>query len=218
MIDPALLTESKELMLRIAPELAAGPFYLLEHPAHLPRPIDTAAYTIRGRHIELRQHLVDRGEWQGNGSMIVLVDPPEDRRDFLALVLHETAHCLPATFLPDAEPTPEQQEKQERSFLLWAKADPLTENVVTWRGHGVRWIRRVLHLHYRALWQGVVLPLAWLSCAGPAYGLSPIWRYVEALGAEPFKFRSYPFREIEANPPPAEFTSLFLEDTQEKSK
>ena len=73
-------------------------------------------------------------------------------------------------------------------------------------------LRRVVHLHYRALWQGVVVPVHWLGCAGPVYGLSLVDRYIEALGAEPFAMRRQSFREIQETPAPQAFVELFAND------
>ncbi len=218
MIDATRLEDARKFCFEIAPELQGSPLYLVNDPASLPKPETTLAYAVIGRHILLREHLMERGEWRGPGPMIVFVfDDRPDRRDFFALVAHELAHCVPYIPLPEIEPTSEQRELQASFLAAWSEAEPV-DPAVPWLGHGLGFIRRVLHLHYRALWAGVPIPLPWLNCAGVARGLSPAWQYLEALGSEPFRLRSATFEQIEQTKLPGEFVALWESDMREWSQ
>lgn len=208
------IAEFRELAPQLAPELSAAPFYVLRQPEELPTPRNTTAYAITGRHLMLRDYLRSKGEWRGWGPAIVLVDECDSRESFLGLAIHELGHHLPLKQLADdVEPTAQERKRQDAKVLAWAAADPdpmLRDQ--PWAGHGARFVRVVLHLHYRMLWLGTALPLASLSCAGCTYGLSPTWKYVSALGSEPFDLSGKSFREIHATPMPTKFVDLFTAD------
>lgn len=219
MIDPALIAEAKELCLAVAPELpAAGiPLYLLEHPASLPKPSDTAAYSCGGTCIAIRDELIARGEWFGPGPMICLVDPcqsGDERNDLLGVALHELAHELPARKYADSEPTAMHRAMQAKVFTELANEDHSGLRTIPLAGHESAWIRRVLHLHHRALWHGRPLPLCSLRAAGASYGLSPITAYLKALAPELTEMLSFSFREIELFDPPQEFAQLWQRDLE----
>ena len=209
------ISEFTDIAEQLAPELQTVPFYVLAQPAELPTPLETVAYCIRGRDIALRDFLRQRGEWKGYGAAIVFVDQIDDRLQFLGTLLHELGHALPATTWSDTEPTAEERERQIAAVRKWADDPAPHKEREPWTGHGLQFVRRVLHLHYRSLWHGIAVPLAALNAAGSYYGLSPIWRYLSALGAEPFDLSGKSFAEIESIKPPAAFVDLFVSDVGE---
>jgi hypothetical protein len=221
MIDPLLITQARELCFEVAPELVATrtPVYVLAHPENLPSPAGARAYCpTGGTLIGLRDVLVARGEWQGPGISIVFIDPGDSTEEAMGMTLHELAHDLPHVRRRDCEPSPGQRERQTAMLVAWATDNQHQSGPLPWQDHDSAWIRRVLHLHYRALWAGRPIPLALLWAAGARYGLSPIWKYLEAIGAELFTMRNWTFREIDNSPLPVEFNRLWQHDLQGLSR
>ena len=211
MSEHTWIAEFHELAYEIAPEVH-GALHVLLRP-RLPQPRETAAYTIRGRDLDLKRHLQSIGQWTGvHCPCIVFVDPPTDRLEFLALGIHELGHCVPRFVLDDVAPTGEQYERQRRQVLAWAAADPTRTGGEPWRDHGSRFIRKIAHLWHRCLLQGIVLRLTDLQAAGAVYHLSPLRSYISALRGETFDLQRYSFAEIGAVPPPPEFSQLFADD------
>lgn len=217
MSTDAYIQEFRSLAEAIAPETRDVPFYTLMQPDSFPSPYkSTRAYSVSGRHIALREHLESIGAWKGWGATILFVDPPSDRLQFLGLGIHELAHCLPLR-VPQAVagPTEQQRTDQLARIAAWAAADPDELTQKPWIGHGLEFVRRCLHLRHRArVWRDVTIPYQFIGCAGNFYGLSPWWRYVDAIGSEPFRLSGSRFHEIAAIQPPAAFRKLYREDVE----
>lgn len=212
-MTPALIEFRDRIMPALAPE--ARDIYVLEHPAEWQLPVDTAAFTIRGRHIGLRDHLCKVGQWQGWRPAIIFIDQPADPSELLGLALHELAHALPFEELADVEPTAEDRQKQEEFLLAWQSIDPTPLLQATpWLGHATPFVRRALHLVYRAalLRREVGLPCV-MDCG--TYRLSGLWKYRRALGDEPKRMAGCSFREIEETPMPVAFRELFEADCRD---
>lgn len=205
------LADFRELATRLAPELCDVPFYLLRQPPSWPAPWDAFAYAVRGRHIPLREHLKATGQWQGQfGPTIVFIDEFATRDEFLASAIHELGHVLPPVVLDDVPVTADEVAEQQVFLNRFAAADSRKEMIrEPWQGHGLKFIRREIHLGHRLALQGLTVTAAF---AGGMYGLGPCWRYIEALGNEPQQMLNCSFSEIEAVPPPAAFTELFADD------
>lgn len=198
-----------KLAVLLAPELTHSGLRLMRQPAGWPAHSSTAAYSITGRCLPMRDELRRRGEWPGfwGCGYIVFVDKPT-----IGLTIHEAAHILPnAVPLEDMEPSAEQALAQVAAADKWENRD---RSLDLWSGHEAPFIRRCLHLHARAWQFGVEIGLPEIQFAGDQYCLSPAWRYADALGDEPERFRQLSFCTIESLPAPAEFTALFKSDVE----
>ena len=210
-----VLAECRNMALTVAPELTAAPLYPTNLPSGYPDCGDTLAFTVtRGIDFAIRRHLIDEGRWQGPGTIIAFCQPMS-RDESLGLLLHEVAHAVPyKSPSADVEPTAETQSLQ-RQFVANRLLHPVGDlpTMPAWySSHGLAFVRRCLHLHFRAWRSGVEIGLPMISFAGSDYDLSPPWKYRRALGDEPQRMMLASFREIDATPAPAEFRSLFHSD------
>jgi len=203
-----VLTTAHNLALQVAPELADWPLYLVPcEPAWLP-------HDCLGAHLSWidplwMTRLQERGQWRGNGRLIALAaEALELPRQYLCgVVTHELAHALPAIepsrlFAPTAENLALCQQ--------WA-AEDARQGVDDFPGgsaemHGAGWVRRLVHLRYRALQAGVTIP--W-SAFNVRHGQCHISIMARRLGDEPARLASASFQEIETIEPPVEFTTLW---------
>ena len=183
-------------------------------------PNDCYAYCDIIADCHIRDHLVARGEWRGKGPAIVFRsdhirehygDHPENfRRGVLEIMLHETAHALPAIpSLPDFEPSPILRKIQADRFARCAST--IDDGNAVESCHGAQFIRIAAHLWYRSLAAGFV-GAPWNIFSGYRYNLSHPFAYVEALGDELRRMYSATFAEIEATPPPQAFADLWQAD------
>ncbi|MCE9556750.1 MAG: hypothetical protein K8T91_25655 [Planctomycetes bacterium] len=208
---PSRYEAARLRLLDLAPELRQAPLYLITAPPDYPRGC-YGAFHMRRPDAAIREALILSGQWEGPGNIIVL------GRDFqgeelTGILAHEGAHCLP--FCPfdfdDRAPTKAEAEREAEAVAAWASSPPVSGP--PWEhSHGLQFVRRVLHLHYRAERSGVSVPLPTLHCAGPHYGLSGLWKYKRALGNEPERFMGATFGEIEATAVPSDFQLLFDSD------
>lgn len=212
-----MLKDFHSLAHRIAPELSRGPFYALMQPDCLPKMQETSAYFLKGHCLALRSHLQQIGQWRGWGPIIIFIDTPDVREQFLGTGLHELAHVLPVppVYYEDFEPIPELAQLQALMLakLALKTAEQVLSDGVPWHDHDSRFIRRVLHLRHRLkVAANIEIPLPMLTAAGLRYQLSGLWRYSTALGNEPAQMLDRTFAEIEQTPPPAKFIDLFVND------
>src|SRR5690606_581703 len=80
-------------------------------------------------------------------------------------------------------------------------------------GHGLEFTRYAIHLAARACHAGRAIDLPSLRAAGPAYGMSNVRAYHQALGDEPDRLREKTFADIAATEPPKEFAALWRHDS-----
>jgi hypothetical protein len=175
------------------------------------------AYSIRGRCLFVRDELIKRGEWTGSfPSVVVFCSEPASESDVLGLVLHEAAHVLPAE-----PPIPDRNDETKEIYAVQLKmlsqSPQLASNAELrpWRDHDHKFVRRVLHLKYRAEQRGLNVPWKSLFSAGPNYGLSPLADYAAELATEPQRCTRMSFKAIEAEAPPPGFLRLFARDLRE---
>jgi hypothetical protein len=200
-----IFADHQAIVASIAPE--ASGVELLMCPAAWRVPGTTAAYASQGRDLRVRDELVRLNRWHGEyrGAIVFIEEPT------LPLLLHELAHVLPRREpLSDIEPSAEQRAAQIVATLQWAHG-PRSESV-PWEGHDARWIRRAIHLHYRAKEAGHDCNLHAMQVAGDHYGLSHVGEYASALSYEPMQLRFKTFAQIEQEPMPERFVKLFAYD------
>lgn len=132
------------------------------------------------------------------------------------IVCHEVGHLL-------AEPAARKSPLAELATLVPAVACDYVEShrvsgLPPWFGHDDRWIRAACHLYDRAasLRRWWITPSD-LCAAGPTYGLSEVYDYLDALADEPSRKRGETFSEILASPAPAAFVNLWRKDSREDS-
>ena len=219
MIPSDLADEALDLVRHIAPEFKLHNLYLLD-AADLQRlEPDTSCMAYVETSIvppDIRDHLQAIGEWEGQGSAIV-VCTDNIRRDcnnfrvaFLTVMLHEICHLLPLSIaVPvDVDPTP-QERKQAAEVHHEFITKPVCNLVAA--DHGDRFARIACHVLFRALAIGFVAP-AHQMFAGYTYGLSHPHDYYEALGGEPFRMSGELFSTIARTPPPRAFIDLWKKD------
>jgi hypothetical protein len=216
MLSESTFHELGMLAVKLAPELLGAPLHLLNHVDGWVKPDGALAYAFVGPPLGVRDELKRLGKWHGQwGAAIVFASEPESREELLGLFLHELAHVLPArpAIIDDeVEPTVEQRQYQQVQLAAWAArsatADP-------WAGHGPDWIRRAIHLRYRAQLLGVDVPLKAMNVAGPAYALSMPSNYEIELNHEPAMSTRKTFAEIDAMLMPPRFAKRFADDVRE---
>lgn len=80
--------------------------------------------------------------------------------------------------------------------------------------HGFQFTRRCLHLHDRAWQLGIEAGAGDMGFAGYWYDLSPHWKYMHAIGAEPRRMRGRSMEDICSTAAPKAFRKLFHADYQ----
>lgn len=158
--------------------------------------------------------------WRGRGPCMVINDLrlAEDCHvdDFeylaLAIALHELAHILerPRLVTERVGVTPAQIQFEALVIAEAVVKDPPPEQPA-YQGHESSFIRLALHLCHRAAERGVQIAPP-IVCGGWPYGLSPAFRYVEALGDEAARLADLSFRDILAISPPQDFAQLWVDD------
>jgi hypothetical protein len=214
-LPPRLLRECRAKLLIVAPEFGQAPLYVANLPVDHPETGDAQAFTTRGApNLFVRDQLIAEGLWQGCGTTITFCKPLS-HYEALGITLHEAAHNLPLEEpRPDVEPTAADKARQGQliATLLQRPVGTLATMPAWYEHHGLRFIRRCLHLHRRAWLAGFEIGLPEICFAGHHYDLSPAWKYMHALGDEPRRMRSATFAEIEVEPMSAQFRELFHAD------
>jgi hypothetical protein len=213
-MTPISLVDARALALQIAPELADAELRLVRHQSDWPILGDADAYALPpGRFYPLRAYLEGLHAWQGVwGSTVVFVAEPT-----VELLLHELAHLLPAEEpLIDERPAPPDEYAASHTALRFTRTTFSESKRVSkpWLGHGIDFIRTLVHLIYRAGELGHFIRLPY-TFHHELYGLSDIWQYQLQLGCEPLALSHRTFSEIENIDEPEPFMQLFRKDTHQ---
>lgn len=166
-MDDEVMLDSCEQLIRLVDPKMDKPLYLcslaevederLRHEGFLAR-------TGFNLDLQLRSHLEARGRWSGRGfaSVFRMDLIPNGWRHLAGVALHEYAHFL--DMLKDCEILYKQRQpvrpmsdaEREWTDVYNAVFDHLVrsgkaeENVPSWHGHGVDFVRACCHLAYRA--------------------------------------------------------------------
>lgn len=194
------LAAAKQLILAIAPELAAAPLYVVP----LPPSESLRGFCSRRVEAAYRDQLAASGEWQGPGTLIA-ISGGLDLESTIGVALHEAAHALP--FAPPAvqDYTPTDVARAHRLLSAVASLPDEPPQPCPW--HGSAFIRTCCHLQHRAAASGVELPFPAIFEAW-RYQTSPLVQFARALGDEPENMIGETFATILATEPPSEFTNL----------
>ncbi len=197
------------LALKVAPELASTPLYLIPAPPDHPTTRCASAFALQTDMPSMREHLIEREEWRGPGNVICYCDLTLPGLE--GLTLHEIGHLLPARAPREDIPPTAEALAHEKELLaaLCETPPPEVDLFPPWFQHDGDFIRRTLHLWHRSRLLGYDIHAAELCIAGHRYGLSNVGEYVTALGNEPARMFDASFAEIMATPAPPEFTLLF---------
>jgi hypothetical protein len=207
----SVLASFYEMAALVAPEEFSG--YMLEQPDAWPTPVNAAAYCNTKPMARQRDYLKSTGVWHGHAPIITFVDDLCESFECQGQFLHELAHVVPQPEpRPDIDEPPSAYEWQDAEFLELCSrpVDGTTEQ--PWIGHDAGFIRRGLHIHFRAVNRRWLLTPGDLCLTGEHYGTSDINAYLAALGDEPDRCRLLSFAEIETIPAPESFTRLFVDD------
>ena len=220
--DAEIFDECRRLIAGVAPELLNWPLYLLDSAqTGFIEPTNCLGYATPYTPSELRQTLIRENAWRGDGSVIVFDLPTirletaldDFRSHVLRVCLHETAHLLPARNpAPYSGAKPDliaQVDRERRDEMLeaassrgWSDADD---------SHDARFVRRCIHLWFRAVALDFSIPLRDL-CAGFQYMQTHPIAYLAVLADECNRLRFETFEKIETSPAPPQFTELSCSD------
>jgi hypothetical protein len=223
--------EATALCRAVMPDLAGRPVYVVwRHEldqTHAGND-DASGYTGTLLDLGLQADLERLGRWRGRGpAMVVDVrglareahtvgDRARCRDWFTAavrgVVLHELAHVAESIHLADVTVS-DFDAGAERTQVVAAFRDPYPPaSAPPWRGHGLRFVRALAHLHYRAceLRLGCAPELAFDSAA---YRLSMLHGCRARLRDELEGCHGATLVSILATEPPARFAELFRSDT-----
>lgn len=130
----------------------------------------------------------------------------------IEVAIHEACHLLPAVE-PVAVPaqTSAGIAFQLEQIDLWLRGDHLSDpDRRPWTAHGPDWLRRVVHLWCRAESAGI--PVRQCNFRAVDWADHDVSEYRARLGWEPTRCRGWSFAQIEAEPIPAYFSTLFEAD------
>ena len=217
MIDQGLLDECREMAFEVAPELQPNPLYIVDGETtfdDLPeaRGCLAWAFTMTGiEHIPFRERI---DAWKGAGPIIALCegairDAYGDDFDagLREMTCHEIGHIVPEKPFVEIESLKDIDPEFVRSHQLSKLATAATKPQYAGM-HDHRFIRRVLHVWFRAILFGWHVPCYRLF--GPdseTYCQPP--HYLAALMGELTSMQGMTFGEIEAATPPTGFTELW---------
>lgn len=161
--------------------------------------------------VQCRKRL--RRRWRGEVGAIIVdvarVAPETVVHQVLVTTLHELAHAFDMSGQRYAE---HSEPAIVASVATYATKPPCGPRAaVPWAGHGKRWLRAMVHLHFRAGRVGFAFDLA-STAAGKFYGLSSAELYRGALGDEPEQMVGAPFVEILGSPERFDFAALWERD------
>ena len=183
------------------------------------------AYAVPGGcDFDCRHSLMERGEWRGPGAMIVMhYDQIHEYAEQIrmpaadyewAVLLHEIGHAV--LWKPYGE-LPFEPNAEFRAYLRERSQEQLTAvvaNEMPWdNDHALPFVRRAIHAGYRAKLAGFDIEMSTVA-AGFNYGLSPIFKYIEAFADEPSRLVRSTFAEIEQTPMPAAANELWDENME----
>jgi hypothetical protein len=204
------ITSARELCERLAPELA-GNLNVVQCPAELPSPEFVGAYCLTSPCEKLESILARTGELRGRGPSILFCDEYHPVKS-LGILWHELGHPLPYKSSDYTDSAPHKFDESQIAAFTANPSGEVADYPWWFPSHDGKWIRRVLHLWWRAALAGYFTPLESLHAAGSDYQLSRIDAYWEALGAEPVKMQHNTFAEIESEPYPAAFKEIWKLD------
>ncbi len=164
------------------------------------------------------------GRWKGRGYCCVINS--DNAFEMVAIGMHEVSHCLERprdpqlwrVALDDALMESSVQRICDLHDRTKTPPDEInglaTDDTPQWAGHGPRFLRAAIHVHYRMASAGVHRSAGSMYLAGSNYGLSPGDHYIEALGNEPMHWRDRPIVDLCDEPLPERFKRLWLCDTE----
>lgn len=220
------------LAVRIAPELARHPFYVVRSDDD-GLPPEYRLYGCHGLHapfldVALSGWLRDRGRWQGRGPAVLLnvealkaeavrdVGADQDLADELlrgrvyAVFAHELAHVAELGVDLWEFTNLDAASRHAGQVVRCFAADDYAPAVEPWHGHNAVWLRLLGHVVYRAerlLDQR--LPTWWV-CGD--YGLTSFVGYRATLDDEPERMANEPLDTIRDTAPPRSFIELWRQD------
>lgn len=174
----------------LAPELRGR--LIIRHEPTWPAPPGVEAWATRQR--------------DGTGAICFVQTPAVE------VALHELSHVLPvAEPVTVSAPTAAGIALQVEQVNLWLRGDHLADpSRLPWTAHGPDWLRRVVHLWCRAESAGI--PIRQCDFRALDWTDHDISEYRARLGWEPTRCRGWSFAQIEAEPIPAYFSTLFEAD------
>jgi hypothetical protein len=158
--------------------------------------------------------------WLGRGPCAVINDiaiaedyADEDFEYFIhCLALHELGHILDRHELYDNEDCDDPNRLQFDAMVLSDVSQrPGRSDLPLYYGHGLSYIRLVIHLAHRSTLAGFEVKPAGIFAAH-RLGLSPIGFYEDALGDEPHRHLETPLSGLLAIAPDVEFTQQWSAD------
>lgn len=214
MIDQSQIDECHALVAAVAPELLADPIYVYGLPAGiLDRGHARAFASCTIPNFLMRKNLEDTGQWRGAGHHFVF-NRPMRSGELLAVMGHEITHELPRR--PPVDCELDAEDCAEVLAAIATAFSSVPNDKPRWRpAHGAGFVRRCIHVAYRAAEAGMPISMDAMTFAGPTYELRHHTAYVLALGDEPRRMTGKSFAEIAATPPPSKFRRLFIEDAAE---
>ncbi len=217
MIDQGLLDECREMAFEVAPELQPNPLYIVDGETtfdDLPEARGCLgwAFTMTGiEHIPFRERI---DAWKGAGPIIALCegairDAYGDDFDagLREMTCHEIGHIVPEKPFVEIESLKDIDPEFVRSHQLTKLAVAATKTQYA-QMHDHRFIRRVLHIWYRAILFGWSIPIYRLFGGDTETYCQPP-HFLVALMPELVAMKSATFAEIEAAKPPLAFSELW---------
>lgn len=208
-----MLSNLTELALKLAPELGSSPLYIVgtDEIGPLP-PNNCLGFASQYWNEQFAAKLGDK--WRGSGPLIALdfaAIEQEAGANVENVLLHEVAHLVPFTSLGDFSTsiTPKLIARQSERLAQGLAARPIPGAPDDY--HDWKFIRRSLHLYFRASALGVRIPL--LNLFRRWWQVWEIHYLLELL-PETIAMREATFAEIEATPPPPEFLALWQDNLE----
>lgn len=233
---------------QLAPiDLAAMPFYAMPVSKLGAFFRTTTKYACGYFHPDVAGWLRDHVDWRGDGIGVVWNDvntadgleqwradavhrmSEQEATDIVnevtllkgaEVLLHELAHGLDFLAMGKLD-QPETDRSKLLASFAWLVESNLQTDVKPAVGveyHDLRFIRVMVHLHYRLCKLGVSLPPDEVRCAGSLYGQSGFGLYVDAFGYEPGYMADLSFREIMAEPFLTDAVTLWQFDQAQRTK
>jgi hypothetical protein len=166
-------------------------------------------------------HLRERGDWTGRKPCFFIDDENIFRHAYehlLGVTLHELGHVY--TIGIDRRPsTPQRRECAQYCFAYATEKPDRHNDLPPFWEHGIEWIRRTLHLRYRAIHDAeVLIPLGFII-NGDMYGLKhPMGEYWHYVLPECQRLHKAELWELSIHRPPQEFIDLWRDDVRAYQK